>query len=275
MTSTQEIAAPPAPVQSDELVGKPAGFLRDLASVSTRSLRQVVREPETLIPPMLIPLFFFTVFVGALEKVGNFGGTADFRAFQFPVAIVIASTGTTRATALVNDINSGYFDRLLIAPTNRLSLLLGLMVADLATVVMLCIPTVVLGFVFGVGFESGALGVVVFIAIAALWGLAFAGIPYAIALRTGNATVVAQSSLLFFPFVFLTTTLMPMDRLSGWLAAVAHVNPVTYLLAALRSLLTDGWNAGTLLVGVGVVLGVTAITFSVALLALRSRVTRS
>ncbi|WP_205660839.1 ABC transporter permease [Amycolatopsis vastitatis] len=274
MTSTAAVAGVPVPAEPD-LVGKPAGFVRDLVSVSGRSLRQVLREPETLVPPMLIPLFFFTVFVGALEKVGNIGGTADFRAFQFPVAIVIASTGTTRATSLVNDINNGYFDRLLIAPTNRLSLLLGLMVADLVTVVMLCVPTVILGFILGVGFASGPLGVVVFIAIAALWGLAFAGLPYAIALRSGNATVVAQSSLLFFPFVFLTTTLMPLDRLSGWLSAAAHVNPVTYLLDALRSLLTDGWNAEKLLVGVGVVCAVAAVTFSIALLALRSRVSRS
>ncbi|QWF82467.1 ABC transporter permease [Amycolatopsis sp. CA-230715] len=274
MTATTE-ATTAVRAETEELVGRPAGFLRDLVSVSGRSLRQLVREPETLIPPMLISVFFFTVFVGALEKIGNLGGTADFRAFQFPVAIVIASTGTTRATSLVQDINNGYFDRLLIAPTNRLSLLLGLMVADLVTVVVLCIPTVVLGFVFGVGFASGVLGVLVFIAIAALWGLAFAAIPYAIALRTGNATVVAQSSLLFFPFVFLTTTLMPLDRLSGWLAAVAHVNPVTYLLAALRSLLTDGWNGPTLLLGVGVVLAVAVVTFSIALLALRGRVSRS
>jgi ABC-2 type transport system permease protein len=258
-----------------QVVARQAGFTRDLLSVATRSLRQVRREPETLVPPLIIPVFFFAVFVGALQAVASHDGISHFRAFQLPVAIVFAVTGTTRATALVNDITNGYFDRLLISPTNRFALLLGLMICDLIVVVLLSIPVLALGFLFGVRFATGLPGVLAFIAIAALWGLAFAGIPYAIALRTGNSTVVAQSSLLFFPFVFLTTTLVPQARLTGWLAAVAHVNPVTYLLAALRSLITDGWSARALAEGLGIVAVVAVVTFSLALIALRGRVSRA
>lgn len=271
---TTDLAQQTAPSRLAGEIAQPAGFRRDLVSVSTRSVRQLLREPETLVPPLIIPVFFFVVFTGALDQVSNLGGIPDFRAFQFPVAIVIASTGTTRAASLVNDMNNGYFDRLLVAPTNRLALLLGLMVADLVTVVALCLPVLAVGFAFGMEFASGVLGVLVFITLAALWGLAFAGIPYAIALRTANSTVVAQSSLLFFPFVFLTTTLMPLDRLSGWLAAVAQVNPVTYLLAGLRSLITDGWNGQALIVALLVVAVLGAVTFTFALLALRGRLVR-
>lgn len=260
---------------SPDVPAKPAGFARDLLSVAGRSVRQVRREPETLVPPLIIPVFFFLVFTGALANVASQGGITNFRAFQLPVAIVIAVTGTTRATALVNDINNGYFDRLLISPISRLALLIGLIVSDLLVIVCLSIPVLALGFLLGVRFATGAPGVVLFIVIAALWGLAFAGIPYAIALRTGNATVVAQSSLLFFPFVFLTTTLVPQARLSGWLGAIARVNPVTYLLAALRSLVTGGWNAHALAEGLLIVGGVAVITLSLALTALRGRVSRS
>ena len=70
-------------------------------------------------------------------------------------------------------------------------------------------------------FETGALGVVDFIVIAALWSLAFAGFGYAIALKTGNPAAVNSSFLLFFPFLFLTSSYVPRDQLSGWLDTVA------------------------------------------------------
>lgn len=275
MAAATNVPTAPPVLRRPERLARRAGFVRDLMSVSTRSLRQVRREPETLMPPLIIPVFFFAIFVGSLENLAGHGGIPHFRAFQLPVSIVFAVTGTTRATSLVNDITNGYFDRLLVAPTNRLALLLGLMISDLLVVVMLSIPVLILGFIFGVHFVTGPLGVLVFVALAVLWGLAFAGIPYAIALRTGNPTVVAQSSMLFFPFVFITTTLMPQDRLSGWMAGASRANPVTYLLAALRSLITDGWRPGVLLEGLAVVGAVGVVTFSLALLALRSRVSRT
>ena len=58
------------------------------------------------------------------------GTGIDFKAFQLPVAIIFAVTGLSRASALVTDIQNGYFDRLLMTPIRRLSLLLGLMMAD-------------------------------------------------------------------------------------------------------------------------------------------------
>jgi ABC-2 type transport system permease protein len=89
---------------------------------------------------------------------------------------------------------------------------------------------------------TGVLGMVVFIAYGALWGLAFAGFPYAIALKTGNPAAVNSSFILFFPFAFLTTSFLPKEALTGWLSTVATYNPVTYVLDGLRSLITEGWE---------------------------------
>ncbi len=99
---------------SDDVQARPAGFFRDLASIAGRALRAIPREPEALIPALIVPLFFFTVNVGALSEISSFVGVEDFRAFQLPVAIIFAVTGVSRASALVTDIQSGYFDRLLV-----------------------------------------------------------------------------------------------------------------------------------------------------------------
>lgn len=260
--------------RSGDVTATTAGFRRDLVSVAIRALRQIPREPEAIIPALVIPVFFFVVNVGALQDVATRSGIADFKAFQLPVAIVFAVTGISRASALVTDITSGYFDRLLLTPMRRVALLLGLMVADLVLVIALCVPVLILGFALGVRFETGALGVVAFLVIAGLWGLAFTGFPYAIALKTGNPAAVNSSFLLFFPFAFLTTTFLPQEALTGWLATVATYNPVTYLLDALRALLTQGWEAEALLGGLAAIAGLGAVSFSLAFAALRGRTAR-
>ncbi|HEX5615859.1 MAG TPA: ABC transporter permease [Acidimicrobiia bacterium] len=265
------MSAEPAP----EVRARRSSAVHDLRTVAGRALRAIPREPEFVVPALVVPVFFFVVNIGALEPIAEQGLVTDFKAFQLPVAIVFAVTGISRASALVTDIQGGYFDRLLLTPVRRVALLFGLMVADFVLVLSLAIPVVGLGFALGVRFETGFLGVVVFLLLSAGWGLAFTGFPYAIALKTGNPGAVNSSFILFFPFAFLTTTFLPQEALTGWLATVADYNPVTYLLSGLRALVLDGWEWGELLGAVVAVLGVAAVSFTLALLALRGRVSRS
>ena len=238
----------PTPVQA-----RHAGFHRDVMSVAGRALRSIPRDPEAIYPALVIPVFFFIVNVGALQDIAEQIPGLDYRAFQLPVAIVFAVTGISRAITLVTDIQTGYFDRLALTPVSRLALLLGLTVADFALVVALSLPVLLLGFIFGVRFESGLPGMSLFVLMAGLWGLAFTGFPYAIALKTGNPAAVNVSFLLFFPFVFLTTIFVPLEAMTGWLQAIATYNPVTYLLDGLRSLITEGWDWPAILKGMGAI----------------------
>lgn len=173
------------------------------------------------------------------------------------------------------DIQTGYFDRLLMTPMSRAALLLGLMLADFVLVVALAIPVILLGFIFGVTFSTGLAGILLFILMSALWGLAFAGFPYAIALRTGSPAAVNSSFLLFFPFVFLTTAFVPEEALSDTLATIAAWNPMTYLLQDLRALVSDGWEWGNIGQAFLAIAAVGAVGLMLALLALRGRVARA
>ena len=251
-----------------------AGFAADMVSVAGRALRRLPREPESIIPALIIPVFFYVVNVGALGPLAEATTGIDFKAFQLPVAIIFAVTGVSQANALVTDVQTGYFDRLLLTPIKRLALLLGLMVADFVLVLALTIPVVILGFVTGVRSSTGIVGLLLFIVMSAAWGVAFTGFPYAIALKTGNPGAVAASFVLFFPFAFLTTSFLPMEQLSGWLKSVAKINPVTYLLEGLRSLLVGGWDAAALGKALLAIAGVGAVSIGLALITLRGRVKR-
>ena len=256
----------------NSIQGRRAGFLSEVAAVAGRALRSIKRDPETVIPALMIPVFFFVVTIGALQDMAETIPGVDFKAFQLPVAIMFAVTGISRAIPLVTDIQTGYFDRLSLTPVNRLALLLGLMVADFALVVALTIPVVILGFAIGIRFETGLLGVLAFMLIGGIWGLVYTGFPYAIALKTGNPAAVNTSFLLFFPFMFLTTTFLPKEAMTGWMATVATYNPVTYVLDALRSLITVGWDGERLLYGFISISAIGLLSMTLAFMALSGRV---
>lgn len=261
-------------LEAHEPLARKSSMFHDLRTVAKRACRGVFREPEFFIPALIVPVFFFIVNVGALQDFTQASGViTDFKAFQLPVSIVFAVTGVSRASALVTDIQSGYFDRLLLTPIRRPTLLLGLMAADFVSVVMLAVPVLLLGLVLGVSFETGIIGMIVFIAYGAAWGLAFAGFPYAIALKTGNPAAVNSSFILFFPFAFLTTTFLPKQALTGWLSTVATYNPVTYVLDGLRSLITEGWVWEPLAKGMAATLALMTISFGLASAAMRGRIT--
>ncbi len=248
-----------------------AGFWRDLVAIAARALRQMRREPIGFLPAVFIPAFFYTVNLGALGHVASEGGL-DYKAFLLPMAIAFAVTGVSRAPSLVTDIQSGYFDRLCLTPVRRPALLLGLMAADVVVIILLTIPVLILGFSFGVRFAAGPAGVLVFVGLAALWGLVFTGFPYAVALKTGSPAAVNATFVVFFPFAFLTDAIIPKQDLTTWFSTVATYNPVTYLLGAQRSVILGGWQARPLLEGVAALAGLGLVSITLALLALRGRI---
>lgn len=249
-----------------------SGFAHDVVTVAGRALRAVPRDVETVVPPVFIALFFFLVNIGTLQELTSQGVPGlDYEAFMMATAVLLGVTGVSRAGALVLDVQNGYFDRLLLTPVRRLAILLGHMAADVGVATALTIPIIVVGLLLGVDVEAGVLGLVAFVVLSALWSLAFAGFGYAIALKTGNPGAVNTSFLLFFPFLFLTSSYVPRDQLSGWLETVAAFNPVTYLLEGLRSLLLEGWVASELLQAVAAVLVVGGISMALCFGALRGR----
>lgn len=258
---------------SSTTLARPSGLIRDTVTVAGRALRAVSRDLEVVIPPVFIAIFFFVVNIATLERLTE-GAAAgfDYTAFQMPTAVLLGVTGISRAPAVVLDVQNKYMDRMLLTPVRRTSILVGHMLADVAVAAALTVPILVFGFVLGVRFEAGLLGIVAFIAIAALWSLAFAGFGYAIALKTGNPAAVNSSFMLFFPFLFLTSSYVPRDQLTGWLDTVAGLNPVTYILDGLRSLAFDGWQwteLGQTLLAIGVV---AALSMTMCFAALRGRV---
>ncbi len=148
--------------------------LTDSYHLMVRALRETTRQPAVEITNIFIPMFFFAVTVGALGGVAGLAfGVDNFLAFQMPVAIMQAVAGTSGSAGLgtVTDIERGYFDKLMLTPTPRLSLVLGRIAADGARGMTLTLIIIVTGLLFGSGMEAGVIGVVAIVFIAGTFAL--------------------------------------------------------------------------------------------------------
>jgi len=248
--------------------------LRDTALLTRRALREAMRQPANELINAFIPLFFFAVTVGA---VGEVAATAfnvdDYKGFQLPVAVLQGAAGVASGSglAMTLDIQSGYFEKLMLTSTPRYAIVLSRMLADAIKAMILTFGIILFALAFGSGFDTGPLGVVVLVLAGGAFALAYAGIGVAIALKTGSPQAAQAGFIIFFPLLFLAPTFAPLDVFAGWLEAVARVNPVTYILQGMRELVTGSWDFGSLAAGGASIAGLMAFTFTLTALGMRSR----
>jgi ABC-2 type transport system permease protein len=223
-----------------------------------RALREGWRTPDALLPTLFIPLFFLVVNVGQAAKIFPAASTEflhgqGYGAFQLPSSLLLAASFGTAALFLVEDIEGGYFDKLRAAPVPRSAIVLGRLIAECVKGVFIAAVIVVLGIIFGISIASGVLGFVLLVALTALWSVVFVGFMQLIALKTRSAAATNSAGLVFFPLLFLTPNFVPRDLLTEPMEVAATLNPVTYVMEALRSLILEDLDWGTILPGFAVV----------------------
>jgi ABC-2 type transport system permease protein len=219
-----------------------------------RALREAWRTPEALVPTLFIPLFFLVVNVGQAGKIFPSASTEflkgqGYGAFQLPASLLLAASFGTAALFLVEDIEGGYFDKLRATPIPRTSIVAGRLIAELAKGLLIATLIVLLGLAFGISIASGVLGFLLLILLTALWSCVFVGFMQLIALKTRSAAATNSGGLVFFPLLFLTPNFVPRDMLTRPMEIAASINPVTYVMEALRSLILDDLDWGKIGLG--------------------------
>lgn len=248
-------------------------MIGQVALLGRRAVRETIRYPEATIPTLFIPLFFLAVNVGQVSK--TFPSTTPFLngqgyvAFQLPVSLMFAVATATSGLALVTEIENGYFDKLLVAPIRRSAIIYGRLIADFARGLGGSVLVLIAGIALGARVETGVPGAIVLVILAASFGVAYAGFAVLIALRTRNVQATNTSFLLFFPLLFLTPNFVPFDRLSPVMEALARVNPVSYVIEGLRSLIIQGWDLDKLGACLAVILIMGAVLTALSLKAIR------
>lgn len=223
-----------------------------------RSLREALRQPDALFMTMFIPIFFLVVNTGQAAEIFPSDSTGflegqGYGAFQLPITLLLAASFGMASLFLVEEIENGYFDKLRAMPIPRYSMVLGRLVAEGAKGIVISSVIVLLALPFGITIASGPLGFILIIALSTLWGIVYAGFMQCIALKTRSAAAVNSGGLIFFPLLFLTPNFVPRELLTEPMEVAATVNPVTYLMEALRSLILTDLDWSKILPGFAVV----------------------
>jgi ABC-2 type transport system permease protein len=249
--------------------------MTDALVLGRRALREGIRTPEAIVPTLFIPLFFLVVNVGQVARIFP-GSSTDFLhgqgygAFQLPSSMLLAASFGSAALFLVEEIEGGYFDKLRATPVPRSAIVLGRLIAEGTKGLVIASLLVLLGLVFGITIASGVLGFLLLIVLTAGWAVVYSGFMQVIALKTRSAAATNSAGLIFFPLLFLTPNFVPRNLLTHPMEIAATLNPVTYVMEAMRSLLLVdlAWET----IGLGFL--VIAVS-GVAMLAISIRVIRN
>ena len=258
-------------------LGGPAPLVAHSMHIAARAIRESLRQPGVEVTNVFIPLFFLAVSTAAISNFSDAFGVDNYLVFQLPVAVLQAVAGSSSASgiAIVTDMERGYFDKLLLTPASRWSIIVGRVAADavraLVFATIMLVVTVIVAELQGKPMAGGVGAAIVILIIAALFGAAYSGIGIFVAMRTANAQAAQASFLIFFPLLFMAPAFAPMDIFDDWLRYVATVNPVTYIMEAMRSLTLDGYEGEGLHWAFISLAGFGAVTLTMAALALRSR----
>ena len=251
-----------------------------VGAVAGRSIRRTLRQPAMAIPPLIFPVALMLVNAAGLEPSTHLPGfpTDSFLAFALAVPFIQGALFATMnaGTELARDIQSGFLNRLSLTSLHGSALLAG----HLAGVVLLGLVQaafyVLVGVLAGVEFAAGAGGIVVLLLFSVVVSLGFGALGAFLALRTGTGEAVQGMFPLLFVFLFISSMNTPRDLIAvDWFRWVATLNPVSYLIECVRSLIITGWDARALGLGFGIAGLVSVVSLGLASWALTQRMART
>ncbi|MFG6278710.1 ABC transporter permease [Microbacterium sp. 5K110] len=239
--------------------------LSDTAVLTGRSLRHILRSPDTIVTTAIMPVAIMLLFVFVLGGAVDTGGTA-YVDFLLPgiLLITVASGIAYTAYRVFLDVRGGIVDRLRSMPVAPASVLWGhVLTSLLANGVSLAL---VIGVALLVGFRSGAsvgawlavVGILMAYTLALTWVAVVAGL----AAKTIDGASAFSYPLIFLPFV--SSAFAPTDTMPGPVRWFAENQPVTSLVDAIRALLAQQSVGASVWIALAWCAGILAVAWIVA-----------
>jgi ABC-2 type transport system permease protein len=251
-----------------------------VGSIARRSVTRTLRQPLNIAPALGFPLLFFAVITGGLGTVTHLPGfPADsfvnfFLAFAFLQGATFSMLGSGQD--LAQDIQTGFLNRLSLTPLRGVALVAGQLGGVLALGLIQAIVYLAVGLAAGVRLESGIAGGLVLVALFLLVSFAFGSVGTALALRTGTTEAIQGMFPIAIVFLWFSSMYLPRDLIEAdWFRILATINPVSYLIEAIRSLILQGWNAQALALGFGFAAAIAVVGLVGSAIALPKRLTRT
>jgi ABC-2 type transport system permease protein len=145
-------------------------------------------------------------------------------------------------------------ERLMSTPISRSSVIMSRFVFVMTITSLQVLVILGVAYLFGVRPVTGFGGIAVIILVGLLFGVGLTAISMALAFSVkSHGDFFSMLGFLSLPMIFLSTALVPMSAMPGWMAILAQLNPMTWAIDAIRPLILTGWAAALPKLGIVVV----------------------
>jgi ABC-2 type transport system permease protein len=226
-------------------------FIQEVMALARRWWIELLRERLNLVLSIAQPAFWLVFFGAGVERAidAEVVGTDDYVGFMLAgiITFTIVGNGVSGAMPLLWDKETGYLDRLMSMPIARSTVIVSRFVFQVAQQSAQILLVVLVALVLGVRIAAGPLGLLVILVAAALLTMsvtaAFSALAYAV---PQHGTFFAITGFVTLPLLFMSNAFVPLHAMPGWMAVVARLNPLTYAIEAMRTLVIRGWAVGIL-----------------------------
>ena len=254
--------------------------LAQVGQIARRSVLRTARQPANVIFPFVFPTALLAVSSAGLSPATKIPGfptdsyLAFFVAFPFIQGALFATMNA--GTDLARDIQTGFLNRLALTPLRGVALIAGQLGGIAAMGFVQSLYYLAVALIIGVRLETGVTGAVVLLVLATTVAIAFGALGAFFALRTGSGEAVQGLFPLLFVGLFLSSMNLPRNLIeTDWFRIVATLNPISYLIEGLRSLIIAGWDWQALALAFGFAAAIAIASLAAATWALSLRLTRT
>jgi ABC-2 type transport system permease protein len=248
--------------------------------LARRSVIRQARQPANVVAPVIFPLGLLAVNSGGLQSATLIPGfpTDRFVAFAFAIPFLHGALfATMNAGAdLARDIQTGFLNRLALTPMGGVALVVGQLAGVAAVALVQAAFYITTAYVVGVYPKAGPGGVLTLLLLAVAIAVGFGAVGVFMALRTGSAEAVQGLFPVLFVFLLVSSMNFPRNLIEAdWFRWLANVNPVSYLIEGVRSLIIQGWNAEALGLAFAITAALLTASLAASAFALKQRMTRT
>lgn len=239
-----------------------------------RDLRNLSRQPWWIAVSLAQPIIYLLLFAALFKRIveiPGFGADSYLDFFTPGVVIMTALfSGGWGGMGIINDLDRGVMDRLLVSPARRGAIIAGRLAQQTIVSVVQSLIIVVLGLILGASYPGGVGGVIVLFVVAVLLGTGFGALSIALGLLLRREeSVIAAVQFVLLPLTFLSSVFIAQNLAPGWIQTIARFNPVNWAAQAGRSVVSADADWGLVLSRTGFLLAFTLVCAFLATRAFR------
>ena len=219
-------------------------MIADTWHLFNKYMRITIRMPLWSVFTLIQPLIWLLIFAQLFKNFVQLPGTDSNNYMDFMIPGILIMTvlfgSSWSGVSLLREITSGTVDKMLVAPVSRVAIVLSRVLHSAVQVIAQAIVILIVAWIFGASITFNPAYLMLGLLIIFLLGVAFASISngFAITLQREEPLVMI-GNLMTLPLMFLSSAFVPKSFMPGWIESIALINPISYAVDAVRTVLID------------------------------------